>query len=54
MVAMGSPMASLRWKGAGGGRGIAFKRPPLRVAMGTDVEAKYSLSHRLIFYSSNS
>lgn len=54
MVAMGSPMALLRWKGAGGGRGIVFRRLPPRVAMGTDAEAKYRLSHRLIFYSSNS
>lgn len=51
---MGSPMALLCWKGAGGGRGIAFRQLPLCVAMGTDAEAKHRLSHHLIFYSSNS
>lgn len=41
------------WIGAGCGRGISFRRLPRCVAMGTDAEAKYRLSHRLIFYSSN-
>lgn len=51
---MGSPMALLCWKGAGGGRGIAFRWLLLRVAMDTDAEAKHRLSHHLIFYSGNS
>lgn len=54
IIAMGSPMALLCWKGAGGGRGIAFRQLPLCVAMGTDAEVKHRLSHHLIFYSSNS
>lgn len=54
MVAMGSPMALLCWKGVGGVRGITFRQLPLCVAMGTDAEVKYRLSHCLIFYSSNS